>query len=228
MCGTVRKNKFTLIELLVVIAIIGILASLLLPSLAKAREKARIAVEVSNRRQLFTATAMYSDNNSGYFPYRGANVSWLHVLNQNSQNLNIKLVDTYLGNDNNNDKIRKELMFCDSSLYDARDPDTFSGYDNLYCTLNYYLIPASGTLLDSDFVNYSFASSKSENDLWSCMILYKPSGNVWLGHNAPGTARKSDGASTVFVDGLARWFRESSYKMLWTGAAGFQFYRPVR
>ena len=176
------RKKFTLIELLVVIAVIGILASLLLPSLAQAREKAKIAVEVSNRKQLYTATLMYSENNSDFFPYRGTNVSWLHVLNQNGRNLNVKLVDTYLGNDNTNDQIRTEVMFCDSTLLEKRSPTNFSGYDSLYCTLNYYLIPGSGTLVDPAFVNYSFASAEPDNALWSCMILYKPGSNQWMGH----------------------------------------------
>ena len=222
------RKKFTLIELLVVVAIIGILASILLPSMAKAREKARIAVEVNNRKQLYTATLMYSDNNSDYFPYRGASVSWLHVLNQNGQDLNAKLVDTYLGNDNTNDAIRTEIMFCDSTLLTVRAPGVFGGYDNYYCTLNFYNIPDSGTLVDSAFVSTSFSSAEPENALWSCMICYKPGENVWLGHNAPDSSKKSDGASTVFVDGGAKWLTEKTYKLTWTGAAGFQFYRPIR
>ncbi|MCM8526513.1 MAG: prepilin-type N-terminal cleavage/methylation domain-containing protein [Lentisphaeraceae bacterium] len=53
-------KKFTLIELLVVVAILGILISLLLPSLRGAREKAKIAVCLSNQKQIGTALTGYS------------------------------------------------------------------------------------------------------------------------------------------------------------------------
>jgi len=56
---------FTLIELLVVIAIISILASLLLPCLARAKNKARMIEEVSAGRQLMLAIEMYAEDHAG-------------------------------------------------------------------------------------------------------------------------------------------------------------------
>lgn len=61
-----KQAKFTLIELLVVVAIIGILVSLLLPSLSKARLAAKRAVCASNLKQIFTAETNYISTNNGW------------------------------------------------------------------------------------------------------------------------------------------------------------------
>ena len=62
---TSTKNGFTLIELLVVIAIIGILAGLLLPTLARAKMVAKTAQNKNNLKQVGSAFTMYADDHGG-------------------------------------------------------------------------------------------------------------------------------------------------------------------
>lgn len=76
-----RTNGFTLIELLVVIAIIAILAAILFPVFAKAREKARQTACLSNMKQLALATMMYTSDYDECLPIvpgRGSDV-WVNV-----------------------------------------------------------------------------------------------------------------------------------------------------
>jgi len=63
-----RRNGFTLIELLVVIAIIAILAAILFPVFAKAREKARQTTCLSNLKQLGTSVMMYAQDYDEMYP----------------------------------------------------------------------------------------------------------------------------------------------------------------
>ena len=90
---------FTLIELLVVIAVIAILAALVLPSLARARERAEAIACSSNNRQLALALLLYVDDHDGNLPYNlvmygtslRSNLNWVN---------NVMTRDT--GSDNTN------------------------------------------------------------------------------------------------------------------------------
>jgi prepilin-type N-terminal cleavage/methylation domain-containing protein len=63
------RRAFTLIELLVVIAIIAILAGLLLPTLARAKAKARSAQCLSNLKQVGVGLRLWANDNEGHFPW---------------------------------------------------------------------------------------------------------------------------------------------------------------
>src|SRR5256885_5437199 len=70
------RRAFTLIELLIVIAIIAILAAILFPVFAQAREKARQATCQSNLKQIGSAFAMYVQDYDECFPNTGVPDLW--------------------------------------------------------------------------------------------------------------------------------------------------------
>ncbi len=82
------KRAFTLIELLVVIATIGILLGIAVPALNSAYERAKVAKDMSNLRQIGAATQMYMNDNNGAFP-GSATVTWMSQLELNRKYLSV-------------------------------------------------------------------------------------------------------------------------------------------
>ena len=114
------RHAFTLIELLVVIAIIAILAGLLLPSLAKAKDQAQMTVDRNNVKQILLCSHLYSTENNDYLahPTWGSDLTgpdgWAYATVNNGKNPSLPNNATpgsAAGQDINSAKFSNQLAF---------------------------------------------------------------------------------------------------------------------
>jgi prepilin-type N-terminal cleavage/methylation domain-containing protein/prepilin-type processing-associated H-X9-DG protein len=113
-----QRTAFTLIELLVVIAIIAILAAMLLPALARAKEKAKIAQCKSNEHQLSLAMLLYANDNGDKLP--------------DCQNLGVWVwdVSAYTMTNFLQTAGRQDLFYCPNEyyLYNSATPNAWQAF----------------------------------------------------------------------------------------------------
>ena len=158
-------KKFSLIELLVVIAIIGILASLLMPSLSKARGQARAAVCKNNLKQAGLALQMYAQDNedalmtnihyntiSGKYVFGDSTQGALHQVNNGESGY----VEAYLSDSD-------DAYFCPASgLEDNIGTDPGQTWITRAGTYSYFIPWQFGTRTYSE--NYAFIPDSAGGD----------------------------------------------------------------
>jgi prepilin-type N-terminal cleavage/methylation domain-containing protein len=212
-----RPNRsFTLIELLVVIAIIGILATLLMPALMKAKESANKSKCSSNIRQMALAGASYAGDKR-FFPHVGGmranDADW-----NGTDQMRIYIAMIYFGYIDNN-----EVYICPSS-FDVNPPMTggmltnrkvfdFGGAD--FATPNQNPLTQRGapavTLIGSTEVSYGWTRKPLNNNTGSTSMLgadraVRVTEDLTTTAATPGVAgNHSDGWNVTHVDAATKF-----------------------
>ncbi|MBU0607671.1 MAG: DUF1559 domain-containing protein [Armatimonadetes bacterium] len=195
-----RRHGFTLIELLVVIAIIAILAAILFPVFAKAREKARQSSCLSNVKQLGLAGLQYAqDYDECMVPYGDHACSALPCKHWWDG------IAPYTKN--------TQVLWCPSNGNHANGNSSYA--------INYNHVGgcrggiAMGTFkYPSETAMYMDGRYSSTNDanyyIAYCNICYPNGVDANRNWNGVGADRHNDGGNVVFVDGHGKWLAKNT------------------
>lgn len=195
-----RKSGFTLIELLVVIGIIAILAALLLPVLAAAKQKAVTTQCLSNQRQIGLGMIMYSHDGEGFFPESGGLILWGQSDPITQKPGWLQQILPYTQNTN--------IYHCPADLKGSYS--YFNGARAAYVVLNEY-----GSV-DTKLIRFPTAQVLSGDTIWTGEGLEDSDkddytqncvGGIANGQPAAGWQAHNQGQNILFVDGHVKWYK---------------------
>lgn len=205
-CGA-RRRAFTLIELLVVIAIIAILAAILFPVFAQARERGRMASCTSNLKQLGLATQMYAQDYDGGFPLHlslpgGNGFYWFGAIRAGTVDKTQGLLYPYTRN--------HQIGLCPSFTGRPRYQGVATGgygYNYLYLTRDWgrnsvfepEISRTGDCILYGDAAIY--ATWLNPPGLYESFSLFPPSSTLGFGDYPSSHFRHTGRTVAVFVDG---------------------------
>jgi prepilin-type N-terminal cleavage/methylation domain-containing protein/prepilin-type processing-associated H-X9-DG protein len=188
------RRGFTLIELLVVIAIIAILAAILFPVFARAREKARQASCLSNVRQIDVAIQSYTQDYDEVLPS-----CWFVDQSHPNYPTEGRYQHPYWYEKVMPYMVNTQIVACPS------DPGQARGYGYNYIYFGSTSSNSGGALADVDDVSGTILFADSEGS-YICIYAQRSAGDHY-GHMPHGevSVRHNDGANVGYVDGHAKW-----------------------
>lgn len=204
-----QRTAFTLIELLVVIAIIAILASMLLPALNQAREKAKTIQCVSNNKQVMSAELLYANDNFEYIAPLNLGANWSSRVNKQWwPNLLGKYLPVKKWIDEDYGKPAGGPMTCPSTLDYGTAPGIGIHANGSNHRTAYYgfsvkmskIKKASGAVICGDATQYKSDGNKVPANAFSCYCW----NSKWLtpnDNNFNMLPRHGDRSNAGFLDG---------------------------
>ena len=209
------KKGFTLIELLVVIAIIAILAAILFPVFAKAREKARQSSCLSNVKQMMLGVLSYSQDYDELLPYQYMNiVNPAHIVTGQAAATNYytwpEFIMPYVKND--------QIFQCPSKKF-PQMTDTYLSYPTGYqfTTSNSSspggaaigaIVQPANTILLYDALGRMDTGGWTPTNLAD--LLTGTPDAVATAAYCTTARRHNDGANAGFADGHAKWLNRAT------------------
>jgi len=194
-----KRRAFTLIELLVVIAIIAILAAILFPVFAKAREKARSASCLSNMKQQGLAAMQYAQDYDETLPLQGVPPSLWAVLAPYMQSNQVLACPSDASTDPSSigATTRQSYAFNRGVVgtnATRTPPEIFGRLSPIVCPANTILI-----------IEWR-ASDNANRTFWEGDVRWEFAQNNFI----QGCDRHLEGGIWAFCDGHAKWLKEEA------------------